>query len=300
MITNIRTITIISLLALIGFSSCKKETYSFGPLKTPTGLTLVPTVLGVDVANPNGDGSGRVNFKVQATDALLYKMDYSDGTTDTSYSGNFSHKYINAVKGTYDYTVTANAIGTGGSTSTLGKKITVFTDYQIPGPILAALTGGSSKVWITDHDAVGHFGVGPNSSFYPDWYAASPNSREACAYDDEISFTSDGIGGININVDNKAVSFIIGAATASYGLAGGDGCYTIATIGYKKLLFSPATSGSTPAVSSQVQFTVPGNGIINFATGGKTYEIISYTSNTVFLRTIGSDNNAWYIKLKVK
>ena len=300
MITNIKTTTILLFAMLLGFSSCKKEEFTFGALKTPSALTLSSTVLGVTIANPNGDGSGRVTFKASATDALLYKMDFGDGTTDTSYSGNFSHKYVNAVIGTYDYTATVNAIGTGGSISSLGKKFSVFTNYQIPASILAALTGGSSKVWITDHDAVGHFGVGPNTSFYPDWYAASPNSREACAYDDEISFTSDGIGGIKINVDNKGQSFIIGAATASYGLAGGDGCYTIATIGSKQLAFSPATSNSTPAVSSQVQFTVPGNGIVNFATGGKTYEIISYTSNTVFLRSIGSDTNAWYIKLKVR
>ena len=300
MITNIKNIAILLFIILLGFSSCKKEEFAFGALKTPSALALTSTILGVTVSTPNGDGSGRVTFTATATDALLYKMDYGDGTTDTSYSGNFSHKYINAVKGNYDYTATVNAIGTGGSTSTLGKKFTVFTDYQIPAPILAALTGGSSKVWITDHDANAHFGVGPNYSFYPDWYGASPNSREACAYDDEISFTSDGIGGININVDNKGMSFIIGAATASYGLAGGDGCYNITTIGSKKLAFSPATSASTPAVSTQVQFTVPGNGIINFATGGKTYEIISYTSTTIFLRTIGSDNNAWYIKLKIK
>ncbi len=300
MVTNIRSFAVILLAMLFGFSSCKKETYSFGTLKTPAGLTMTPTVLGISGPNPNGDGTGRVTFAAAATDALLYKIFYGDGSTDTSYSGNFSHKYINAVKGTYNYTVSVNAIGTGGSTSTLDKSITVFTDYQIPANIIAALTNGASKIWITDHDANGHFGVGPNTSFYPDWYAASPNSREACAYDDEITFISDGIGGISINVDNKGQSFMIGAATATYGLSGGDGCYTIATIGPKKLGFSPATSGSTPANSTQVQFAVPGNGIINFATGGKTYEILSISSTNVFLRNIGSDGNAWYQKLKIK
>lgn len=289
-----------AILLLFGFSSCKKETYSFGALKTPSNLTLTPTVLGVTVALPNGDGTGRVNFASTATDALLYKINYGDGTTDTSYSGNFNHKYVNAVKGTYDYTVTVNAIGTGGSTSTLAKRITVFTDYQIPAAIITALTNNASKTWITDRDAPAHFGVGPNSSFYPDWYAASPNSREACAYDDEITFSTNGLGAISINVDNKGMSFIIGAATASYGLSGGDNCYTITTIGVKPLGFSPATSGSGPGNSTQVQFTVPGNGIVNFATGGKTYELITATSTSLFLRTIGSDNNAWYFKLKPK
>jgi hypothetical protein len=93
---------------------------------------------------------------------------------------------------------------------------------------------------------------------------------------------------------------MIGAATAGYGLSGGDGCYTITTLGTKKLGFAPATSGSTTANSTGVQFAVPGNGIINFATGGKTYEIISISATNVFLRNIGSDGNAWYQKLKIK
>lgn len=300
MIKKLNVITILLIVMMIGYSSCKKDSFSFGALKTPTAVTLTPTVLGITGALPNGDGSGRVNFAATATDALLYKMDFGDGKTDTSYSGNFTHKYTNDTKGTYEYTVSVNAIGTGGSTSTVTKKFSVFTDYQIPAAIIAALTNGGTKVWITDKDASGHFGVGPNWTFLPDWYAASPNSREACAYDDEISFISDGIGGISINVDNKGQSFMIGAATATYGLSGGDACNGIATIGVKKLSFAPSTSGSTAASSTGVQFTVPGNGIINFATGGKTYEIIALSSSNLFLRNIGSDGNAWYQKLKVK
>ena len=300
MIKNINAIAIILIATLIGFGSCKKETYSFGALKTPEGLTLAPTILGVDATNPNGDGSGRVNFTAAASPALLFKIDYGDTKTDTSYSGNFVHKYSTPVKGTYDYTVTVNAIGTGGSTSTLSKKISVFTDHQIPAAIVAALTNGASKVWITDKNATGHFGVGPNYSFYPDWYAASPNSREACAYDDEITFSTDASGRIYINVDNKGASFMIGAATAFYGLSGGDNCNSITTIGIKTLGFAAATSGSTAANSTGEQFTVPGNGIINFATGSKTYEIISISSSNMFLRNIGADGNAWYQKLIAK
>ncbi|MEY2639701.1 MAG: hypothetical protein RIR90_1183, partial [Bacteroidota bacterium] len=85
-----------------------------------------------------------------------------------------------------------------------------------------------------------------------------------------------------------------------YGFSGGDGCYAINTGGTKQLAFSNATSASTPAVSTRIQFTVPGNGIINFGTGGTTYEILSATATTIHLRNIGSDGNAWYQKLKVK
>ena len=61
-----------------------------------------------------------------------------------------------------------------------------------------------------------------------------------------------------------------------------------------------ATSQSTTANSTRIQFIVPGNGIINFGTGGNTYEILSITATSINLRNIGIDGNAWYQKLKNK
>jgi hypothetical protein len=155
-------------------------------------------------------------------------------------------------------------------------------------------------VWVTDNGANGHFGVGPANEFSPIWYAAPPNTREACAYDDEITFSKNANNTISMTIDNKGTSFSIGAATGFYGFSGGDGCYTINTGGTKLLAFANATSASTPAVSTRIQFTVPGNGIINFGTGGTTYEILSVTANSLHLRNIGADGNSWYQRLKLR
>ena len=103
-----------------------------------------------------------------------------------------------------------------------------------------------------------------------------------------------------MTINNKGQSFSIGAATSFYGVGGGDGCYGISTGGTKVLKFMDATTASTPANSTRIQFEVPGNGIINFGTGGVTYEILSYTATTMHLRNIGADGNSWYQKLKVK
>ena len=100
-----------------------------------------------------------------------------------------------------------------------------------------------------------------------------------------------------MSIDNKGASFSIGAATAFYGFAGGDGCYAINTGGNRRLTFMDATTASTPAQSTRIQFTVPGNGIINFGTGGTTYEILSISATQIHLRNIGSDGNSWYQKL---
>jgi hypothetical protein len=282
----------------LALAACKKQEYSFGELVNPAGLTLTTVVVGTDAANPNGNGSGQVTITTKATGALTYQIDFGDGVKQVVPSGTLTYKYNNP--GVNNYTITVNAVGTGGSLSTISKRITVFVAFQIPSAIVSALTGTGTKVWVTDKDAPGHFGVGPNTEFSPIWYAAVPNTREACAYDDEITFSKDAAGRIFMNVDNKGASFSIGAATAFYGFSGGDGCYPMSTGGNKQLVFMNATSGSTAAVSTQIQFMVPGNGIINFGTGGVVYEILSITSTGMHLRNIGADNNSWYQKLKPK
>ncbi|MBK9382586.1 MAG: PKD domain-containing protein [Chitinophagaceae bacterium] len=298
MITYIKSIAFIFLAVLIGFSSCKKDKYSFGDIKTPTDLTLTTVIAGVDAANPNGNGTGIVTITTTATNALTYNIDFGDGITRVVPSGVVNYKYTNP--GTYSYTITVNAVGTGGSLSTISKRITVFVAFEIPTGILQSLTNGSSKVWVTDNDAPGHFGVGPATEFSPIWYAAGPNTREPCAYDDEITFSKDVNNRVSMTIDNKGQSFSIGASTAFYGFSGGDGCYAINTGGTRPLAFMDATSGSTSAVSTMIQFMVPGNGIINFGTGGTTYEILSITDNSIHLRNIGIDGNSWYQKLKRK
>ena len=208
MITKIKSSAIIFLAVLIGFNSCKKEKFSFGDIKTPSGLTLTTVVTGTDASNPNGDGTGFVVVTATSGNALSYNIDFGDGKGfQVVSSGSINYKYSSP--GSNDYTITVNAIGTGGATSTISKKIKVFVAFVIPAPIIDALTGGSSKVWITDKDATGHFGVGPNNQFAPIWYAATPNSREPCAYDDEITFSKDALNRISMNVDNKDSHFLL-------------------------------------------------------------------------------------------
>jgi hypothetical protein len=302
MINYIKQFAGLILILVFALSGCKKEEYTFGEIKAPIDLVLTTTVVGVDASNPNGNGSGNVTITLTSKNALTYKIDFGDGTTRVVPSGSLTYKY--ATPGTNSITISVNAIGTGGAISTVSKKVTVFVAFVIPPAIITSMTGTGSKIWITDKDAFGHFGVDdPNRlSSNPGvwWYAATPNSREACAYDDEITFSKDANDRISMTINNKGTSFSLGASTAFYGFSGGDGCYAINTGGTKQLAFSDATSGYSSANSTQIQFKVPGNGIINFGTGGTNYEILSITSTTMTLRNIGSDGNSWYQKLKVK
>jgi hypothetical protein len=294
----INKFNIVLLIAFLSASSCTKEEYSFGDLSAPAQLTLQTAIQGVNASNLNGDGTGRVSITLASSNTINYKVDFGDGQTQMLSAGTMVYKY--STPGTNDYTITVNAIGKGGTTSTISKKIKVFVAFEIPAAILSGLTGGSSKVWVTDNGADAHFGVGPAASFFPDWYTAKPNERDAEMYNDEITFTKDANNNVNMIVDNKGLTFMIGAATSYYGFSGGDGNYALNTGGSKKLVFMDATSASTAANSTRVQFTVPGNGIINAGVGSTTYEILSISATKMNLRTIGADGNAWYQKLKVK
>jgi len=285
------------LITVITIIACKKTDYSFGKIVTPNNVAISTTIQGADATHPGGDGSGNVTITVTATNALAYKIYFGNGDSALSTSGTLTYKYTTL--DTNQYTISVNAIGTGGATSTQTKQIKVYYLFQIPAPIDAALTGGTSRSWMAAKDSAGNFGVGPTTSFTPDYYSSAPNEKPSCAYGSVITFTHVGTNVISINVNNQGSSFVIGAATAFYGQSGGDGCYPITTGGTKTVTFgTDQFTGSSPSNSTGIQMTIPGNGIINFGTGAKTYEVLFLSSKVMTLRAIGSDGLAWYTVLK--
>lgn len=294
--TIVKSFSLFAITCLTLLSACKKEEYSFGELKNPSGLALTTALQGVAAATPNGDGSGNVSITLAASNVINFKVDYGDGQTQLVSPGTLVHQYANP--GTFEYTITLTANGTGGAVSTLSKKITVLRLFNIPTAIMTGLTGGTSKIWIANKAASGHIGVGPATSFYPEWYAAAADARTPAEYNDELTFTKSGANSISFVLDNKGDTFIIPDYAGYYSLAGGIN--TLNTTGTKALAFTDATSNSTTANSTRIKFTVPGHGFLSWGVGSSTYEILEITSTTLFVRSIGADGNAWYQKFKVK
>lgn len=274
-------------------AACKKTDYSFGKIKTPANIVITTTVAGATASNPTGDGSGNITVAVTADNALTYKIYFGNGDSVLAPGGKVSYQYTTL--DTNQYTITVNAVGTGGATSTLSKQVRVLYMYQIPANIVALMTGGSSKKWMIAKDTSGNLGVGPPATFSPDYYKAGPNEKPTCAYGSVVTFTQVGSAGMSILDNNNGNTFVISNAISYYGLSGGEGCYGINTGGTKTLGFSVAKSGSSPANSTGIQFNVPGNGLVGFGTGGSTYEIISLSSTVMVLRNMSADGSlAWY------
>lgn len=89
----------------------------------PTNLTVSAEIVGTNTSNPNGNGSGTVNFTISATNATSYKILLENGETRDVTNGNFTYTYTTA--GTNTFVVYVSAYNSGNFIST-SKSITVF------------------------------------------------------------------------------------------------------------------------------------------------------------------------------
>lgn len=101
-------ITLLSFVLLFAFLSCSDNggTSNEVPVVVPSNLSVKATVVGTSTANPNGDGSGVVNFKITANNAVSYKI-LVDGKTIEQTSGDYSYTFKTA--GTNTFTVYVSA-----------------------------------------------------------------------------------------------------------------------------------------------------------------------------------------------
>lgn len=87
--------------------SCSGDSGGSEPVdKSPSNLIVSTSIVGSDTQNPNGDGTGIVNFTAKADNATLYKM-LVNGETLTSATGSFTYTFT--ALGTNDYTVHISA-----------------------------------------------------------------------------------------------------------------------------------------------------------------------------------------------
>ncbi len=96
-----------ALTGLILIMSGCQEQYELDDLTTPTNVTLTYEIVGVDDENPNGDGSGQVNFIASADHAITFSYDFGDGSDiGVAPDGKISHLF--SLTGVLDLTNNAN------------------------------------------------------------------------------------------------------------------------------------------------------------------------------------------------
>ncbi len=277
----------------IALHGCKEESFTFGELGTPHLNEPAVAVLGSDAANPAGDGSGRVSVQVQAQDAINYKVDFGDGSAPKrSTNPIFVHTYGHTGERTFDITVTA--YGPAGISASQSVSVDVLRNFEPNPELVEFLTGNASKVWVVDSLAAGHLGVGPPDGFSPDWWAAPPMDKQGMGiYDDEYVFHADGRFEhiTNGSIFGKKEYLTVFDNT----LTGADD-FT---------LVGPAAANYTDQFSydggdTEEYIVFGGLGHLGNYVGGHRFLVLERTAETMTLKTIGADTNAWYVKIKAK
>ena len=293
-----RILTSIFLLLVLGFfSSCQDENAEFGDVTPPDNLQIEANIVNATEADPFGDGSGQVEFKATASNAISYVFDFGDNVQEVIPSGQVAHTYGRV--GVNDYTVTVVATGRGGITTTETIEISVLSTFSDP-ETKALLAGGSEKVWRVATDEPGHLGVGPLDSYGPDFFSAAPGGLASCFYEDELTISEDANGNLTFSHDNKGVTFFNAEFTT---LAGGDGsedqCLPFSTEGQKTLSLGTSTFDTPEELTTGTQFMISGGGFMSYYINTSTYEILEISETSMHIRAIsGSAGNslAWYLK----
>lgn len=183
--------TIGLLTVLMFFGSCEKEDPSIGDIIAPSNIVVTTEVVGQDDENPYGDGTGVINFSVNARNAIAYKF-VTSGGQQVSPSGKASLTFTNIGVNTYQVVVVA--IGTGGSTSSITVDVEVLATYEPPADLLEKLVGDGSRTWRIKSEKKGHFGLGPVDGNVPvEYFGVQAEEKVGVGmYDDRYIFNSDG------------------------------------------------------------------------------------------------------------
>lgn len=283
-------------------NSCRKDEYDLGELNAPTNVTISYEIVGANAENPNGDGSGLVNFTATASNAITYTFDFGDGSGQMiSASGKLTKRF--SVTGTNAYNVTVYAVGTGGITSSNSTQVEVLSLFE-DAELVEFLTGGSSKTWYWANDQAAFVGLGPTSDDYgnaeftwPAWWSISANDPDkACMYSAEFVFTKTETGMTYEQTTGPA--FIPGTYAGKIGVQG-DVCHdeTVATplYGVKSISLSPSSSNASIVGQYRgTTMTFSNDGFMCWWVGASEYDIIEVNEHYLKVRVTEDATYSWY------
>lgn len=288
-------------LTIFTFISCQEEEYKLGAIVAPTNVTLTAEIVGATTAAPNGDGSGTVHFTITGSGAMTYKFSYN-GEEKLIPSGKKTYNF--STIGTNDYTVSAIAIGPGGTSTVVAKTVKVIATYSAPAELISALTTGK---WRIHKEVKGHIGVGANDMTEPIWYSANPNAKASTGmYDDSYTFSSDGTFTFDAGADNNIFGKSVPLARDFGGLRDqtpSDCCSEVDNYPLSGADISKITGKWYISAPGGVEtINLSGLGFMGFYNGAHTFKILDRsTSGELHLKNYFADeNNTWWWKITNK
>ncbi len=281
--------------------SCQEDDATVGELIAPSNIQVTVDIVGADTNNPNGDGSGTVNFSATADNAITYTFVFN-GNEEVSQSGNKTYDFSNT--GVSTYTITVIAIGTGGVSSSRSVEVEVLVLYEPPIELITLLTSGP---WRIKSEASGHFGLGPVGGDPVEFFSAPPfDKADAGMYDDRYIFGADGTFTHITNSENDdPIEDASGTVFGRINLVdelGGTGSGTVDGADVLNYPFSDYTEGWSVSAPGGIEIlNITGIGFIGYYTGGNhRYELYKYAEqppNELIVRTTDGNNEFdwWFI-----
>ncbi|MCK8479824.1 glycoside hydrolase family 16 protein [Psychroserpens algicola] len=306
---NLIKITVL-MLTMACFVNCEDDDATVGDLIAPTNLTITAEVIGVDADNPNGDGSGFVKLTASADNALSYNFQFGDGLEAVVPSGVNTHRY--SLVGLNTYTVVVSAVGTGGVSTTGTIEVEVFSSFDdIEAKELLSGGIGSSKTWYLDAASLGHLGVGGNvdiaadAFWFPSFYAAQPFEKcgipiSDCLCTDEFIFSLDASEQLTFELNNNGQTFFNASHQGVIGEnAGEDACFDFDTSGVSLVSLAPSSFdwSLVPDPDFNARATTMNfsdDKFMGYYVGSSSYDIISVTNTTLYVRTVDALNPVLY------
>lgn len=274
---------LILLLLAIGFYSCKEE------FKLEDQPTEADAEFNIETS-AKGDNYLVLNA---SSSAFIKKWDFGNGA---SAEGSEVEGYF-PFAGTYDITLTVFTAG-GSISSTKQVEITETDPNICDVEFLQLLTGGcdqpEGKTWVIDSERAGHFGVGPPSSFGPDYYAAAANEKAGGGmYDDEYTFILNQYQYIQ---QTNGDIFLNPAQGGNFAGA------VESPVGDLIANFTAADQINFSFQEDEEGYNVisfNNNGFIGYNTGVNEYQVISISENEMFLRfsDAATPDLKWYHRL---
>ncbi|WP_299181428.1 glycoside hydrolase family 16 protein [uncultured Aquimarina sp.] len=172
------------------------------------GTILPPSNLQIDAVIEDGQ-TGNVTITPQADDALNFHIFFTQNGDPLVAQPGESQTFRYTQSGQYSVFVTVVAFGTGGTSSSQTIELDLDVRLFIDQATLQMIGGDGSKRWIWDSSVGGHFGVGPTTNDFPEFFSASPNQLDPCIYDDVLVFSYDAN-------DNYGFELITGDANQTF------------------------------------------------------------------------------------
>jgi hypothetical protein len=304
---------IIVLMLGVSFQSCQDDDSEFGKITAPTNLVVNFVLQGTDSANPNGDGTGIVNFTATADNAINFSYNFGDNRSSSVFDGTVEHRFVEL--GIVTYSVNVTATGTGGAATTQTILVDVLSTFD-DAEAKEFLTGGSTKTWYWSVTENGHWGVGPTNliagqspaAYYTPAFFPVPafgrycNDLTACFYEDQMVFTKNG-NNVLYELKNFGGTYVHTSYLSQFGGPTAinpnnfDECLPFTAPAPGAVTFTPTVNTDVPADQSRkTSIILANNSFLSWYAGSSEYEILSITANRIVLRTIQGNNPelAWY------